>query len=277
MDLEALNAMSLQLRRDVVEMVYRTKDGHPSPSFSVADIITALYFEVMNIDPSNPEKSDRDRFVLSKGHSCPVLYAALARRGGYFPVDDLYTLRYLHSKLQGHPPYAPKTKGLDATTGSLGNGVSIGLGMALAARIQRQENRVYVITGGDGELGGEGMIWEAAMAASHQKAVNLTVFIDNNNYQSGGGTVSEISGPYPIEDKWRAFGWHTQSIDGHDISQILRAVEKAKAETEQPSAIICKTIKGNGVSFMVGENSWHKRVYTDEEYSIAMKELGGVV
>lgn len=181
MDLEALNAMSLQLRRDVVEMVYRTKDGHPSPSFSVADIITALYFEVMNIDPSNPEKSDRDRFVLSKGHSCPVLYAALARRG-YFPVDDLYTLRYLHSKLQGHP-YAPKTKGLDATTGSLGNGVSIGLGMALAARIQRQENRVYVITG-DGELG-EGMIWEAAMAASHQKAVNLTVFIDNNNYQSG--------------------------------------------------------------------------------------------
>ncbi len=272
MDLEALNAMSLQLRRDVVEMVYRTKDGHPSPSFSVADIITALYFEVMNIDPSKPDMSDRDRFVLSKGHSCPVLYAALARRG-YFPVDDLYTLRYLHSNLQGHP-YAPKTKGLDATTGSLGNGVSIGLGMALAARIQRQTNRVYVITG-DGELG-EGMIWEAAMAASHQKAANLTVFIDNNNYQSG-GTVSEVSGPYPIEDKWKAFGWHTQSIDGHDISQILSAVEKAKAETERPSAIICKTIKGNGVSFMVGENSWHKRVYTDEEYSIAMKELGGVV
>jgi len=272
MDLEALHAMSLQLRRDVVEMVYRTKDGHPSPSFSVADIITALYFEVMNIDPSNPDKSDRDRFVLSKGHACPVLYAALARRG-YFPVDDLYTLRYLHSKLQGHP-YAPKTKGLDATTGSLGNGVSIGLGMALAARIQKQTNRVSVITG-DGELG-EGMIWEAAMAASHQKAANLTVFIDNNNYQSG-GTVGEVSGPYPIEDKWKAFGWHTQSIDGHDISQILQAVENAKAETERPSAIICKTVKGNGVSFMVGENSWHKRVYTDEEYRIAMKELGGVL
>lgn len=272
MDLEALQTMSLQLRRDVVEMVYRTKDGHPSPSFSVADIITALYFEVMNIDPSNPGKSDRDRFVLSKGHACPVLYAALARRG-YFPVDDLYTLRYLHSKLQGHP-YAPKTKGLDATTGSLGNGVSIGLGMALAARIQKQTNRVYVITG-DGELG-EGMLWEAAMAASHQKAANLTVFIDNNNYQSG-GTVAEVSGPYPIEDKWKAFGWHTQSIDGHDISQILQAVENAKAETERPSAIICKTVKGNGVSFMVGENSWHKRVYTDEEYRIAMKELGGVL
>ncbi|WP_321302046.1 transketolase [uncultured Sphaerochaeta sp.] len=272
MDLEALQTMSLQLRRDVVEMVYRTKDGHPSPSFSVADIITALYFEVMNIDPSNPDKSDRDRFVLSKGHACPVLYAALARRG-YFPVDDLYTLRYLHSKLQGHP-YAPKTKGLDATTGSLGNGVSIGLGMALAARIQKQTNRVYVITG-DGELG-EGMLWEAAMAASHQKAANLTVFIDNNNYQSG-GTVGEVSGPYPIEDKWKAFGWHTQSIDGHDISQILQAVENAKAETERPSVIICKTVKGNGVSFMVGENSWHKRVYTDEEYRIAMKELGGVL
>jgi transketolase len=272
MDLGALHAMSLQLRRDVVEMVYRTKDGHPSPSFSIADIITALYFEVMNIDPSNPGKNDRDRFVLSKGHACPVLYAALARRG-YFSIDDLYTLRYLHSKLQGHP-YAPKTKGLDATTGSLGNGVSIGLGMALAARIQKQANRVYVITG-DGELG-EGMLWEAAMAASHQKAVNLTVFIDNNNYQSG-GTVGEVSGPYPIEDKWKAFGWHTQSIDGHDMSQILQAVEKAKAETERPSAIICKTVKGNGVSFMVGENSWHKRVYTDEEYRIAMKELGGVL
>ncbi|NLA96808.1 MAG: transketolase [Spirochaetales bacterium] len=272
MDIQALQDISLSLRRDVVKMVYRTKDGHPSPSFSVADIITALYFEIMRLDPSNPDWEDRDRFVLSKGHSCPVLYAALAKKG-YFPREELFTLRYLNSHLQGHP-YAPKTKGLDATTGSLGNGVSIGLGMALAARIRRKDYQVYAITG-DGELG-EGMIWEAAMAASHHKASNLTVFIDNNNYQSG-GTVGEVSGPYPIEDKWQAFGWHVQTIDGHDIAQILKAVENARLVNDKPSAIVCKTVKGNGVSFMVGENSWHKRVYTDEEYKQAIKELGGAV
>lgn len=272
MTLQELSKMSLQLRRDVVEMVYRTKDGHPSPSFSVADIVTALYFEVMNLDPKNPGWEDRDRFVLSKGHACPILYAALARKG-YYDVEELYTLRHLYTHLQGHP-YAPKTKGLDATTGSLGNGVSIGLGMALAAKIQKKSYRVYAITG-DGELG-EGMIWEAAMAASHHKAGNLTVFIDNNNYQSG-GTVGEVSGPYPIEDKWKAFGWHTQSIDGHDMKQILSAVEQATLVEDKPSAIICKTVKGNGVSFMVGENSWHKRVYTDDEYKQAIKELGGEV
>jgi transketolase len=270
MTIVELKKQSLLLRRDVVEMVYRTKDGHPSPSFSVADIVTALYFNIMQIDPKNPGWQDRDRFVLSKGHSCPILYAALARRG-FFPVEELMTLRYLHSNLQGHP-YAPKTKGLDATAGSLGNGVSLGLGMALAARIQKKSFRTYVATG-DGELG-EGLIWEAAMAASHQKASNLTVFIDNNNYQSG-GTVGDVSGPYPIEEKWKAFGWYTQTIDGHDMSQILSSVEKAKAVTDKPSAIICKTIKGNGVSFMVGENSWHKRVYTDAEYNQAIKELGG--
>jgi transketolase len=270
MEVQELQQMSLQLRRDVVEMVYRTKDGHPSPSFSVADIITALYFSVLHIDPAKADWEDRDRLVLSKGHSCPVLYAALARRG-FFPVEELYTLRYLDSHLQGHP-YAPKTKGLDATTGSLGNGVSIGLGMALAARIRKKSYRVYVITG-DGELG-EGMIWEAAMAASHQKASNLTVFVDNNNYQSG-GTVGEISGPYPIDEKWKAFGWNVLSIDGHSIPQILQAVEVAKAVKDRPTAIICKTVKGNGVSFMVGENSWHKRVYTEAEYEQAIKELGG--
>ncbi|NCC63078.1 MAG: transketolase [Spirochaetia bacterium] len=272
MTMQELKAMSLQLRRDVVEMVYRTEDGHPSPSFSVADIVTALYFEVMQLDPANPDWEDRDRFVLSKGHACPVLYAALARKG-YYDVEELYTLRFLNTRLQGHP-YAPKTKGLDATTGSLGNGVSIGLGMALAARIRKKSYHVYAITG-DGELG-EGMIWEAAMAASHHKVGNLTVFIDNNNYQSG-GTVEEVSGPYPIEDKWKAFGWHTQSIDGHDIQQILSAIDQAKAVEDKPSAIICKTIKGNGVSFMVGENSWHKRVYTDDEYKQAIMELGGEV
>jgi transketolase len=270
LDISYLEDCARQIRKDVVEMVYRTKDGHPSPSFSSADIMAALYFHIMRIDPANPSWDNRDRFVLSKGHACPALYATLARKG-YFPVEELTTLRYLHSNLQGHP-YQPKTKGLDATTGSLGNGVSIGLGIALAGRIQKKDYRVYVITG-DGELG-EGLIWESAMAASHQKMGSLTVFVDNNNYQSG-GTIEEVSGAYPIDEKWEAFGWHTQTIDGHDISQILNAVEIANKVTDRPSAIIAKTVKGHGLSFMVGDNTWHKRVYTDEEYAKAMIELGG--
>jgi len=265
-----LEEKARQTRRDIVEMVYRTGDGHPSPSMSAADIITALYFDILNIDPARPGWEGRDRFVLSKGHACPALYSALARRG-YFPPEELLTLRYMDSRLQGHP-YAPKTVGLDATTGSLGNGVSVGLGMALAARIRKLDYRVYVITG-DGELG-EGLIWEAAMCAGHQRASNLTVFVDNNNYQSG-GTVGEITGVYPIEDKWQSFGWHTQTIDGHDFAQILEAAEKARLVTDRPSAIIAKTVKGKGVSFMVGDNTWHKRVYTDDEYAKAMAELGG--
>lgn len=259
-----------QIRQDVVEMIYRTKDGHPSPSLSVADLIAALYFDVLNIDPANPEWEGRDRFVLSKGHACPALYAALARRG-FFPPEELMTLRFLNSHLQGHP-YAPKTIGLDATTGSLGNGLSVGLGMALGARMRKLHYRVYVITG-DGELG-EGLIWEGAMCAGHQKVSNLTVFIDNNNYQSG-GTVDEISGIYPIDEKFRAFGWHVQTIDGHDFAQILQAVETAKQIVDRPQVIIAKTLKGKGVSFMIGDNTWHKRVYTDDEYQMAMRELGG--
>lgn len=259
-----------QIRQDVVEMIYRTKDGHPSPSLSVADLIAALYFDVLNIDPANPQWEGRDRFVLSKGHACPALYSALARRG-FFPPEELMTLRFLNSHLQGHP-YAPKTIGLDATTGSLGNGLSVGLGMALGARMRKLHYRVYVITG-DGELG-EGLIWEGAMCAGHQKVSNLTVFIDNNNYQSG-GTVDEISGVYPIGEKFRAFGWHVQTIDGHDFAQILHAVETAKQIVDRPQVIIAKTIKGKGVSFMIGDNTWHKRVYTDEEYEMAMRELGG--
>ncbi len=269
-DIAYLEECARQIRRDVVEMVYRTKDGHPSPSFSSADIIAALYFGVMDVRPEDPSWDERDRFVLSKGHACPALYAALARKG-YFPVEELMTLRYLNSHLQGHP-YQLKTAGLDATTGSLGNGVSVGLGIALAGRIMKKEYQVYAITG-DGELG-EGLIWEAAMAASHKKLSNLTVFIDNNNYQSG-GSVEEVSGPYPIAEKWEAFGWHTQTIDGHDISQILQAVEEAHRVTDRPSAIVAKTVKGHGLSFMIGDNTWHKRVYTDEEYMQAMKELGG--
>ena len=271
-DIAYLQDCARRIREDVVEMVYRTKDGHPSPSFSVAEILAALYFHILRIDPENPKWKDRDRFILSKGHACPALYAALARRG-YFSPDELTTLRYLHSNLQGHP-YEPKTPGLDSTTGSLGNGVSIGLGMAMAARIRKQDYRVYVVVG-DGELG-EGLIWEAAMAAGHHKMANLTVFVDNNNYQSG-GTVGEISGPYPIAEKWADFGWHTQTIDGHDIAQILEAVERAKLVVDRPSVIVAKTVKGQGLSFMVGDNTWHKRVYTDAEYEQAMVELGGTV
>ncbi|MDR1933073.1 MAG: transketolase [Spirochaetales bacterium] len=264
-----LEKQARQIRRDVVEMVYRAKDGHPSPSLSCADIVTALYFHIMRTDPKNPAWEDRDRFILSKGHACPALYSALARTG-YFDPAELVTLRFLHSNLQGHP-YAPKTPGLDSSSGSLGHGVSIGLGMALAARIQKKDWRVYVITG-DGELG-EGLIWEGAMAAGHQRAGRLTVFVDNNNYQSC-GTVDQVSGPYPIAEKWAAFGWHCQEIDGHDMGQIIRAEEEARKVTGKPSVIIAKTIKGRGVSFMIGDNSWHKRVYTDAEYAQAMIELG---
>jgi transketolase len=266
--MSTLAEISRELRRDVVELVYRTKDGHPSPSFSIADIVTALYFDVMQVDPTNPEWDERDRFVLSKGHACPILYAALAKRG-FYDREELFTLRYIDSNLQGHP-YAPKTRGLDATTGSLGNGLSIGLGMALSAKIRKKSYRTYVVVG-DGELG-EGMIWEAAMAASHHKAASITLFVDNNNYQSG-GSVEEVSGPYPIDEKWRAFGWNVLSVDGHDIDAILSAVKTAHQVTDKPTAIICKTVKGKGVSFMEGENSWHKRVYTDDEYRQAIKEL----
>lgn len=270
LEIQQLERQAQQIRRDVVKMIYRAGDGHPGPSLSVADIITALYFSILRIDPQNPEWDERDRFVLSKGHACPALYAALARKG-FFPLEELKTLRHLHSNLQGHP-YSPKTRGLDATTGSLGNGLSIGLGMALAARIKKKDYRVYVVTG-DGELG-EGIIWEAAISASHLGVANLTLFVDNNNYQSG-GRVDQISGICPIEEKWIDFGWHCQTIDGHDIAQILEADKKAKKVMDRPSVIVAKTIKGKGVSFMIGDNSWHKRVFTDAEYAKAMEELGG--
>jgi len=249
-------------------MIHAAKDGHPAPSLSCADIIAALYFSVMRVRPEEPDWPDRDRLVLSKGHACPVLYAALAERG-YFPPSELATLRSLHSNLQGHP-YSRKTKGVDATTGSLGNGVSVGLGIAMAARATKRDYFAYVITG-DGELG-EGIVWEAAMAASHMKAGNLIVFVDANHYQSG-GKVEDISAVYPLAPKWEAFGWHTQGIDGHDLEQIVEAVEKAKGERERPSVIIAETKKGKGIPFMIGDNSWHKRVITDAEYAAAMEAL----
>ncbi len=258
------------IRIDIVTMIHKAGDGHPGAALSVADLITALYFHVMNVDPAHPDKKDRDRFILSKGHGCPALYAALARKG-YFPHADLVRLRSLDCHLQGHPDMN-KTPGVDFTSGSLGNGIAIGLGMVLAGRIAGYDYFTYVVTG-DGEIQ-EGIVWEAAMSAKKYKAGRLIVFVDNNGIQSG-GPVDQVSGLNPILPKWEAFGWHCQEIDGHDFGQILRAVENAKANTEQPSLILAHTIKGQGVPFMVGDNSWHKRVPTVEEYREAMRVLGG--
>jgi transketolase len=265
-----LQEIARLIRIDVVTMIHKAGDGHPGAALSVADMITALYFHVMRIDPARPAWADRDRFILSKGHACPALYAALARKG-YFSPDDLVGLRSLPSHLQGHPDMN-KTPGIDSTSGSLGNGVSIGLGMVLAGRITGRDYFTYVVTG-DGEIE-EGIVWEAAMSAQKYRAGRLIVFVDNNGIQSG-GPVEEVSGLNPILPKWEAFGWHCQEIDGHNFDHILRAVENAKANTEQPSLILAHTIKGQGVPFMIGDNSWHKRVPTRQEYEEAMRALGG--
>ncbi len=265
-----LQEIARQIRIDILTMIYKAGDGHPGASLSVADLITALYFDVMNIDPKNPRKPDRDRLILSKGHACPALYAALARLG-YFSRDELPGLRSLGSMLQGHPDMN-KTPGVDSTSGSLGNGISIGLGMVLAARLTGRDYFTYVITG-DGELQ-EGVVWEAAMTAVKYKAGRLIVLVDNNGLQSG-GPVEEVSGLYPILPKWQAFGWHCQEIDGHNFEQILSAVQQARACTDRPSLILAHTLKGQGVPFIIADNSWHKRVPTAEEYQRAMQCLGG--
>jgi len=269
-DVSELKDIARQLRRDVVTMIHLAGDGHPGPSLSCVDIITALYFSVMKVDPKKPGWPDRDRFILSKGHACPTLYAALARKG-YFSPDLLPTLRSLGSKLQGHPDMN-KTPGVDTTSGSLGNGMSIGLGMLLAGRAQNRDYSVYVVTG-DGELE-EGIIWEAAMAARKYQAGRLTVFIDNNGMQSG-GAIEKVSGIAPILPKWQAFGWHCQEIDGHDIGQILAAVDKAKAVADAPSVILSHTVKGKGIPFMEHNNAWHKGVPSKEQLAEVLAALGG--
>jgi len=270
--IDRLRDIARLIRIDVITMIYTTADGHPGGSLSVVDILTALYFDAMRIDPADPKRPDRDRLILSKGHACPALYAALARRG-YFPATDLPGLRTFESHLQGHPDMN-KTPGVDFTSGSLGNGVSIGLGMALAARITGQDYYVYVVTG-DGEIE-EGIVWEAAMSASKYRLDRLIVIVDNNGIQSS-GPICEVSGLEPIIPKWEAFGWHCQQIDGHDIGQILQAVQQAKATRGRPSMILAKTVKGQGVPFMIGDNSWHKRVPTREEYEQAILALGGTL
>ena len=289
--IDRLRTMATQLRRDVVNAVYYAGDGHPGPCMSIADIVTALYFDIMRVDPDNPTWKDRDRFILSKGHACPTLYAALARRG-YFSPKELKTLRALNSRLQGHPvmQYAP---GVDVTSGSLGHGLPQACGMALAARRRKSDNLTFVLTG-DGELN-EGIVWEAAMTIAKYKLTNLIAIVDHNGFQSG-GKVDVISGLYPLAEKWEAFGWYVVEVDGHDMEQLTSVLEKATIrgrasenqragmsivlnqsppKFDQPVVIIANTLKGKGVPYMEGNNAWHKRVPTDEEHQIAMSILGG--
>lgn len=263
-----LQSMANRLRLDVVETVHAAGDGHPGPCMSVADLIAVLYFEEMRLDPANPRWNERDRFILSKGHACPILYAALARKG-YFGMEELPKLRSLEGMLQGHPDMN-KTPGIDSVSGSLGNGVAIGLGMALGLRMQNVDSYVYVAVG-DGEMN-EGIIWEAAMAAAHHQAGNLIVFGDCNNEQSG-GRCTEMTSLYPVYEKWEAFHWHVQRIDGHSISEIRSAIAAAKAVKDRPSFIEMKTIKGKNIPYMEDNNAWHKRTPTAEEVEIARKVL----
>lgn len=264
-----LAIMANQIRKGIITAVYGAKAGHPGGSLSAADIFTYLYFEEMNIDPKNPKKEDRDRFVLSKGHTAPGLYATLANRG-YFPVEDLPTLRHLGSYLQGHP-CLQHVPGVDMSSGSLGQGISAAVGMALGAKLKNKDFRVYTLLG-DGEIE-EGQVWEAAMFAGHRKLDNLVVIVDNNGLQID-GPVSEVCSPYPIDKKFEAFTFHVINLeDGNDMEQIRAAFTEARNTKGKPTAIIAHTLKGKGVSFMEGSVDWHGKAPNDAEYEMAMKDL----
>ena len=268
MELLELKQKANEVRKGIVTAVHAAKSGHPGGSLSAADILTYLYFEEMNIDPAQPKKADRDRFVLSKGHNAPGLYAVLAERG-YFSKKDLLTLRHIGSYLQGHPDMK-HINGVDMSSGSLGQGISAAVGMAVSAKISGDSYHVYTLLG-DGEIQ-EGQVWEAAMFAGHRKLDNLTVIVDNNNLQID-GSIEDVCSPYPIDKKFEAFNFHTIVIDGNDFDQIRAAFEEAKNTKGQPTAIIAKTIKGKGVSFMENEAGWHGKAPNDEQYEIAMKDL----
>ncbi len=266
-----------EVRKGIVTAVHGAKAGHPGGSLSAADIFTYLYFEEMNIDPKNPKMENRDRFVLSKGHTAPGLYSALANRG-YFPVEDLPTLRHLGSYLQGHP-CMQDTPGVDMSSGSLGQGISAATGMALAAKLDNKDYRVYTLLG-DGEIQ-EGQVWEASMFAGARKLDNLVVIVDNNGLQID-GKIEDVCSPYPIDKKFEAFNFHVININGNDFDEIRAAFKEARETKGQPTAIIAKTLKGKGVSFMEGQVGWHGKAPNDDEYKIAMddlekiaKELGG--
>lgn len=258
------------IRRDIVKMIYKADSGHPGGALSAADIVAVLYFHVMHIDPKNPKWEYRDRFILSKGHSCPVVYSALSQLG-YFSREKLWTLRDVGSILQGHPDMR-KTPGIDMTTGSLGHGLSAGVGIAIAGKLDQKSYRVFVMLG-DGEIQ-EGQVWEAAMSASHYKLDNLVAIVDYNKLQVD-GFVDRVMSIEPLVDKWRAFGWYTMVIDGHNIEEIIDAFQKIGTIYGRPSVIIAHTIKGKGISFMENQVEWHCKTPTAEQMKQVMKDLAG--
>ncbi len=270
LDLQHLNQTAQQMRRHIVEMIVKAGSGHPGGSLSLADIMTALYFHAMQVDPQRPDWPERDRLVLSKGHAAPALYAALAMRG-YFPVDELATLRQLGSRLQGHPDMK-KLPGVEMSTGSLGQGLSAANGMALGLKLKGIESNVYVIMG-DGEMQ-EGQIWEAAMSAAHYRLGNVIGFLDYNRLQID-GPVEFVKSVDPLGDKWRAFGWHVIEVDGHDIAALVQAIDQAKARTEQPSLLLCRTIKGKGIGFMENKAEWHGKAPKAAQLAEAIQSLQG--
>ena len=257
-----------EVRKGIVTAVHSAKSGHPGGSLSAADIYTYLYFEELNIDPKDPKKADRDRFVLSKGHTAPGYYSTLAHRG-FFPVEDLTTLRKVGSYLQGHPDMQ-HIPGVDMSSGSLGQGISAAVGMAISAKLSDDDYRVYTLLG-DGEIQ-EGQVWEASMLAGHRKLDNLVVIVDNNNLQID-GKITDVNSPYPIDKKFEAFNFHVINIDGNDFDQIEAAFKEARETKGMPTAIIAKTIKGKGVSFMEDQAGWHGKAPNDEQYAQAMEEL----
>ncbi len=267
-----LQKLACKVRMGILEGVHSAKAGHPGGSLSATELFTYLYFKELNVDPANPKWADRDRFVLSKGHTAPGLYAALAHRG-FFPVEDLPTLRRLGSYLQGHPNMNT-VPGVDMSTGSLGQGISAAVGMAISGKYQNKDYRVYTLLG-DGEIQ-EGQVWEACMAAAHYKLDNLCIIVDNNGLQID-GNIADVMSPYPIVDKLLAFGFDVQAIDGHDFDQIEKAMAHARTVKDRPSAIVMETVKGKGVSFMENKAGWHGKAPNDAEYEQAMGELAAAL
>lgn len=269
-DHKGLNEITRTIRKDIISMIHGAKSGHPGGSLSAVEIVTALYFDEMNIDPTNPKMEDRDRFVLSKGHAAPVLYATLAHKG-YFDKEELKGLRKTGRMLQGHPDMKG-TPGVEMSTGSLGQGFSVACGMAMAAKLDNAPWNVYALLG-DGEVQ-EGLIWEAAMSAAHYKLDNMIAFLDHNGLQID-GDVSKVMNIGPIVDKFKAFGWNVIEIDGHDFDQIFAALDMARSTVGKPTMIVAKTVKGKGVSFMENNPGWHGNAPSDNELEIALAELGG--
>lgn len=267
-----LSIIANRVRKNALTAVYNAASGHPGGSLSIADVLTLLYFEVMNVDPKDPKMENRDRFVLSKGHTAPALYGVLAERG-FIPVEDVATFRHVDSYLQGHPDMN-KVPGVDMSTGSLGQGVSVAGGMALAAKLDNKDYRVYSVLG-DGELE-EGQVWEQAMFAAHYKLDNFTIFVDNNGLQID-GDITKVMNPTPIDEKFKAFGWNVIVTDAHDFNALLDAVNQAKAFKGKPTAVIMKSVKGKNVSFMENNPAWHGAAPKKDEYEQAIKELDEII